>query len=41
MNLLDSTLNQPSKRKAKYWVEINDDSRRKYNTNSQIKFKNI
>ena len=41
MNLLDSTLNQPSKRKAKNWVEINDDSRRKYNTSSQIKFKNI
>ena len=39
MNLLDNTTNQPSKFGAKNWAEINDDSRRVYNTNSQIKFK--
>ena len=37
-NLLDNTLNQPSKCKAKIWVEINDESRGKYNNGSQIKF---
>ena len=39
INLLDNTPNQPSKFRTKNWVEINDDSRRTYNTNSQIKFK--
>ena len=39
INLLDNTPNQPSKFRTKTWVEINDDSRRTYNTNSQIKFK--
>ena len=39
MNLLDNTPNQPTKFKTKIWVEINDDSHRTYNTNSQIKFK--
>ena len=39
MNLLDNTLNQPSTFKRKTWVEINDESRGTYNTNSQIKFK--
>ena len=39
INLLDNTSNQPSKFKAKNWVEINDESRETYNTNSQIKFK--
>ena len=38
INLLDSTLNQPSKFRTKNWFEINDDSRGTYNTNSQIKF---
>ena len=38
-NLLDNTPNQPSKFRTKNWVEINDDSRGMYNTNSQIKFK--
>ena len=38
MNLLDNTPNQPSKFSTKNWVEVNDDSRRTYNTNSQIKF---
>ena len=37
--MLDNTPNQPSKFKAKNWVEINDDSRGTYNTDSQIKFK--
>ena len=31
--------NQPSKFRAKNWVEINDESRATYNVNSQIKFK--
>ena len=39
INLLDNTPNQPSKFKTKIWLEINDESRRTYNTNSQIKFK--
>ena len=38
-NLLDITPNQPTKFRTKYWLEINDDSREMYNTNSQIKFK--
>ena len=38
-NLLDITPNQPTKFRAKSWVEINDNSRGKYSTNSQIKFK--
>ena len=37
-NLLYNTSNQPSKFKARNWVEINDDSRGTY-TNSDIKFK--
>ena len=39
IDLLDITSNQPSKFKTKNWVEIHDDSRETYNTNSQIKFK--
>ena len=38
-NLIDDASNQPSKFRAKNWVEINDESRRTYNVNSQIKFK--
>ena len=38
-NLLDNTPNQLSKFRTKNWVEINDDSRWTYNTNSQVKFK--
>ena len=38
-NLIDDALNQPSKFKIKIWVETNDESRRTYNVNSQIKFK--
>ena len=37
--MLDNTPNQPSKFKTKKWVEINDNSRGTYNTNSHIKFK--
>ena len=33
-NLLDSTLNQPSKCRTKNWVEINDDLHGTYNTNN-------
>ena len=39
-NLIDdNTLNQPSKFRTRYWVEINYESRGAYNVNSQIKFK--
>ena len=34
MNLLDKTSNQLTKFKTKNWIEINDDSRGTYNTNS-------
>ena len=37
IDLLENTLNQPSKFRKKYWVEINDDSLGTYNTNSQTK----
>ena len=40
INLSDNTPNQPTKFRTKNWVEINDDARGTYNTNSQIKFKN-
>ena len=39
INLLDKTPNQPSKFRTKSWVEINDNARGRYNSNSQIKFK--
>ena len=38
VNLLDNTSNKPSKFRTKNCVEINDESRGTYNTNSQIKF---
>ena len=38
-NLLDDASNQPSKFKTKNGVEINDESRGRYNVNSEIKFK--
>ena len=38
-NLIDDASNQPSKFKTRNWVKINDESRRAYNVNSQIKFK--
>ena len=39
MSLLNNQTSQPSKFRTKNWVEINNDSRGPYNTNSQIKFK--
>ena len=39
INLLDNTPNQPSKFRAKNWVEINDGLYGAYCTGSQIKFK--
>ena len=39
INLSDNTPNQPTKFRTKNLVEINDDLRRTYNTNSQIKSK--
>ena len=39
INLLDNKSNQPSKFRTRNWVEINDESRGAYNTNTQIKFK--
>ena len=41
VNLLDNTPNQPTKFRTKNWVEINEDPRGTYNTNSQIKFKTL
>ena len=38
-NKLDNTPDQPSKFGTNYWVEINDDARGTYNTNSRVKFK--
>ena len=38
-NLLGNTPNQSTKFRTKNWVEINDESRGTYNTNSQIRFK--
>ena len=38
MNLLDDTTNQPSKFATRNWVEINDESKGKYdNSNSRFK----
>ena len=37
--MIDDASNQPSKFRTKHWVEINDELRRTYNVNSQIKFK--
>ena len=39
INLLDNTQNQLSKFRTKNWSEINDQSRRVDNTNSDIRFK--
>ena len=38
-NLLDDSLNKTSKLRTKKWVEINDESRVKYNDAKQIRFK--
>ena len=37
--MLENKSNQPSKFKARNWVEINDESIGKYNVNCQIRFK--
>ena len=37
--MLDNTPNQLSKFRTKNWIEINDNARGTYNTNSQIKIK--
>ena len=37
--MLEDTPTQPSKFRTKNWVEINDDARGPFSTNSQIKFK--
>ena len=37
--MLDNASNQPSKFRTKNWIEINDQSRETYNTNSDIRFK--
>ena len=37
--MLENTSNQPSKYRAKSWVEVKDDSHGTNNTNSQTKFK--
>ena len=39
MNFLDNTPNQPTKFKSKNWVQITNNLRGRYNTNSRIKFK--
>ena len=39
INMLDNMPNQPCKFRTKSWVEINNDLRGTYNSNSQIKFK--
>ena len=38
INLLDDTTNQPSKSRTRNWVEINDESKGRYD-NSNIRFK--
>ena len=38
-NLLDNAFNKPSKFRTRNWVEINDDLRRGYSPNKQIRFK--
>ena len=39
INLLDNTPNQPTKFRTKNWVELINDTRERYNTNSQIRLK--
>ena len=39
INVLDSTSNQLSECRTMNWIEINDQSRGVYNTNSNIRFK--
>ena len=39
INLLDNTLNKPSKFRTKNWIKINDNIRGAYSPNKEIKFK--
>ena len=39
--VLDNPPNQPSKFRTKNWVEIHDDLRGMYNTNSEINFRTL
>ena len=39
INLLNNTPNPLSKFKTRNWIEINDQSKGVYNTNSEIRFK--
>ena len=39
ISVLDNTTNQTTNFRTKNWVEINDEKRRTYNSNSQSKFK--
>ena len=39
INLIDNESNQPFKFRTKNWVEINNEERGTYNTNSQIKLR--
>ena len=39
INLLENVPNLPTRIRTKNWVEINDEERGAYTTNSQIKFK--
>ena len=39
INFLENTLNQPSNYRTKNWIEVDDDLRGTYNTNSQMKLK--
>ena len=39
INLLDNTSNQLSKFRTKKWIDINDQSSRVYNTNTDIRLK--
>ena len=34
INLLDDTMNQPSKSKTRNWIEINDESKERYDTSN-------
>ena len=40
-NFLDNRLDRTSKFRTKNWIEINDESREGYTTDSDIKFKTI
>ena len=39
INFLENTSNQPSNYRTKNWIEVDDDLRGTYNTNSQMKLK--